>query len=73
MEPCPLACLNDRVCSFDGDVPYCECPEGLIGHNCEAVLGDCSPDPCQNGGECQFGILVDTFRCACQPGSVGVF
>ena len=35
-----------------------------------AIIDYCTPDPCQNGGRCTFG--VETFVCHCTDGYTGI-
>ena len=42
-----IAVLKDGVQSY-----ACLCVAGFSGSRCETNINECSPNPCQNGGDC---------------------
>lgn len=44
----------------------CECLNGYTGAHCEALVLNCKPNPCQNGGVCEE--KGDHFECTCPRG-----
>lgn len=43
---------------------------GFTGQRCE-YCDACTPNPCQNGGQCQSSGITGGFRCICPPGFLG--
>ncbi len=44
---------------------------GFTGARCE-FCDSCTPNPCQNGGQCQSSGIGGGFRCICPPGFIGI-
>ena len=57
---CPLNC-NNGTQSLDCSI--CTCDAGYSGDSCETNINECSPNPCENEGNCIDGI--NNFSCNC--------
>ncbi len=66
MDACPKDCLY-----FQDGGYRCQCTPGWTGHHCEDIVGDCSSDPCANGGVCQ-DLPNGDFTCQCASGFTGI-
>ncbi|XP_068954669.1 lactadherin isoform X3 [Petaurus breviceps papuanus] len=74
-EDCdPSLCLNGGTClnGSESSTFYCLCPEGFTGQNCnETEQGPCTPNPCQNNGQCRVvtesrrGDVFAQYVCDC--------
>ncbi|XP_027707526.1 lactadherin isoform X2 [Vombatus ursinus] len=74
-EDCdPSLCLNGGTClnGSESSTFYCLCPDGFTGQNCsETEQGPCTPNPCQNNGQCRVvtesrrGDVFAQYVCDC--------
>ncbi|XP_070556511.1 scavenger receptor cysteine-rich domain-containing protein DMBT1-like [Ptychodera flava] len=48
-------CLNDGICSSEGEVDRCICTYGWQGDVCNTHISQCGIHSCSNGGTCQPG------------------
>ncbi|XP_074090220.1 lactadherin isoform X2 [Macrotis lagotis] len=67
-------CLNGGTClnGSESSTFYCLCPDGFTGQNCnETEQGPCTPNPCQNNGQCRVvtesrrGDVFAQYVCDC--------
>ncbi|XP_020820516.1 lactadherin isoform X2 [Phascolarctos cinereus] len=80
-EDCdPSLCLNGGTClnGSESSTFYCLCPDGFTGQNCnETEQGPCTPNPCQNNGQCRVvtesrrGDVFAQYVCDCPEGYEG--
>ena len=49
--------------------PWCNCPPGFDGKNCDHNIDECASNPCTNGATCNDQI--DDYRCDCSLGYSG--
>ncbi|KAM9846402.1 protocadherin Fat 3 [Aulostomus maculatus] len=71
-DPCvSQPCLNGAICSSLPSGGFmCSCSAGFTGGRCEIELTSCTPNPCQNGGDCK--PVGGGFLCVCPRGLRGV-
>ncbi|KAL3981791.1 EGF-like domain family protein [Acanthocheilonema viteae] len=55
-------CLHDGICQRKDDGYMCHCKPGYRGNYCQHNL--CSPNPCQNNGNCTI-LSLTSYRCSC--------
>uniref|UniRef100_A0A915Q329 Uncharacterized protein n=1 Tax=Setaria digitata TaxID=48799 RepID=A0A915Q329_9BILA len=55
-------CLNEGICQRDNNDYTCHCKPGYHGDHCQYNL--CSPNPCQNNGNCTV-LSTGTYKCSC--------
>ncbi|KAM3726913.1 Neurogenic locus Notch protein [Dirofilaria immitis] len=55
-------CLHEGICQQRDDGYTCLCKPGYRGDHCQYNL--CSPNPCQNGGNCTV-LSLTTYNCSC--------
>lgn len=65
----PTTCHNGGICATSDHHLICACPAGFTGTNCEEIINNCDPDPCQNGACLTAG---DSYICDCPPGYGGI-
>lgn len=60
-------CQNGGICETNNNLtPYCKCPVGYTGQNCEQYIGGCITNICLNGGSCVPSATNPTsYYCAC--------
>ncbi|XP_041864735.1 protocadherin Fat 3 [Melanotaenia boesemani] len=71
-DPCvSQPCFNGAMCS---SLPFgaftCSCNTGFTGGRCEIELTSCTPNPCQNDGNCK--PVGSAFLCGCPRGLRGL-
>uniref|UniRef100_A0A0R3RGL5 EGF-like domain-containing protein n=1 Tax=Elaeophora elaphi TaxID=1147741 RepID=A0A0R3RGL5_9BILA len=62
-------CLHGGICQRKDDGYICHCKPGYRGDYCQHNL--CSPNPCQNNGNCTT-LSLTTYRCTCPQYYEGV-
>ncbi|EJD74966.1 GCC2 and GCC3 family protein [Loa loa] len=62
-------CLHDGICQQKDDGYTCRCKPGYQGDHCQHDL--CSPNPCQNNGNCTI-LSLTTYKCSCPQYYEGV-
>ncbi|VDN91471.1 unnamed protein product [Brugia pahangi] len=62
-------CLHDGICQRKDDGYACHCKPGYRGDHCQHSL--CSPNPCQNNGNCTI-LSLTSYNCSCPQYYEGV-
>ena len=69
-DPCDETCGVNAQCENHGGVPFCSCPDDLVGNpfkECRSE-GPCEPTPCGPYGVCEHVIAENPVKCNCLPG-----